>query len=76
VREALMAFAIPKSVTTAVPPDRSTLSGLMSRCTTPRACAYASALATSRNTPITSMIASGPRASRARRDSPSTKGIV
>ena len=39
VRAALIAFAMPKSVTTAVPPERSTLSGLMSRCTTPRWCA-------------------------------------
>ena len=29
------AFAIPKSVTTAVPPDSRMFSGLMSRCTTP-----------------------------------------
>ena len=33
------AFATPKSVTVAEPPERSTLSGLMSRCTTPSACA-------------------------------------
>ncbi len=39
VRAALMAFAMPKSVTTAVPPESSTLSGLMSRWTTPRWCA-------------------------------------
>ena len=38
VRAADNAFAIPKSVTTAVPPETSTLSGLMSRCTTPRSC--------------------------------------
>jgi hypothetical protein len=49
VRAALSAFAIPKSVTTAEPPDSSTLSGLMSRCTMPRSCAYASAFATSRS---------------------------
>jgi hypothetical protein len=36
VRAALIAFAMPKSVTTAVPPERSTLSGLMSRWTMPR----------------------------------------
>ena len=33
------ALATPKSVTTATPPESSTLSGLMSRCTTPCACA-------------------------------------
>ena len=31
----MSALATPKSVTTAAPPDRRTLSGLMSRCTTP-----------------------------------------
>ena len=71
-----MAFAMPKSVTTAAPPAMRTLSGLMSRCTTPRWCAYASARVTSRRIPITSVTASGPRPSRARSDSPSTKGIV
>ena len=40
VRESLNALAMPKSVTTAVPPESSTLSGLMSRCTMPRSCAY------------------------------------
>ena len=35
VRAASMALAMPKSDTTAVPPEMSTLSGLMSRCTTP-----------------------------------------
>ena len=34
-----MAFATPKSVTTACDPLRSTLPGLMSRWMTPRACA-------------------------------------
>ena len=76
VRAALMAFAMPKSVTTATPPEMSTLSGLMSRCTTPRWCAYASAFDTSRRMPITSGTASGPRERRERSDSPSTKGIV
>ena len=76
-RAALSAFAMPKSVTTAEPPVRSTLSGLMSRWTIPRSCAYASAFATSRSTPITSVIGSAPCAiNRARSDSPSTKGIV
>ena len=46
--EAVTAFATPKSVTTATPPEMSTLSGLMSRCTTPNEWAYASAETTSR----------------------------
>ena len=37
--EALRALAIPKSVTIVLPPDSSTLSGLMSRCTMP--CSWA-----------------------------------
>ena len=37
------AFATPKSVTTATPPGEMMLSGLMSRCTMPSPCAYASA---------------------------------
>ena len=77
VRAAEMALAIPKSVTTAVPPESSTLSGLMSRCTTPRACAYAKARATSRRTLVVSVIERAPSvASRARSDWPSTYGIV
>ena len=39
VRAALMALAMPKSVTVALPVESSTLSGLMSRCTMPLACA-------------------------------------
>lgn len=42
------AFAIPKSVTTAVPPEIRMLSGLISRWTMPRACANTSARPTSR----------------------------
>ncbi len=57
-RAALMAFAIPKSVTVALPWERSTLSGLMSRCTTPWECANASARATSRRMLTASRIAS------------------
>ena len=38
-REAESAFAIPKSTTTALPPDSRMFSGLMSRCTTPSPCA-------------------------------------
>jgi hypothetical protein len=77
IRDADSALAIPKSVTVAEPPDMSTLSGLMSRWTTPRSCAYASAFATSRSTPMTSVMGSAPvLVSRARNDSPSTKGIV
>ena len=75
--EAESAFATPKSVTTAEPPERSTLSGLMSRCTMPRACAYASAFATSRRMlTVSCTVSSCSRASRARSDSPSTYGIV
>ena len=75
VRDAEMAFAIPKSVTVALPAASSTLSGLMSRCTTPFACANARARATSRRMLITSPMVSGPCARRARTDSPSTYGI-
>ena len=72
-----MAFAIPKSVTVAEPPEISTLSGLMSRWTMPRSCAYASARATSCRRLTASVIESAPaRESRARSDSPSTNGIV
>jgi hypothetical protein len=38
-RDAEMAFAIPKSATTAPPSERRMFSGLMSRCTTPARCA-------------------------------------
>ena len=77
VRDAEMAFAIPKSVTVADRPAISTLSGLMSRCTTPCPCAYSSARATSRRMAVTSRSGSAPSlASRARSDSPSTNGIV
>ena len=75
--DALIAFATPKSVTTACCPVISTLSGLMSRCTTPRACAYASASTTSRRMRTASLTGISPsRASFARSDSPSTSGIV
>jgi hypothetical protein len=40
-------WAIPKSATRACPPCSRMFSGLMSRCTTPRPCAYESASATS-----------------------------
>ena len=73
---ATIAFAMPKSATTAVCPESRTLSGLMSRCTTPCSCAYASAFATSRRMSTACAIGTGPSASRARRDSPSTNGIV
>ena len=76
-RDAERAFAMPKSVTTAVPPESRTLSGLMSRCTTPRPCANSSARAMSRRMLMTSASDSAaPASSRARSDSPSTKGIV
>ena len=57
---AATAFAMPKSATTAVPSLSSTFSGLMSRCTIPRRCAYASARATSRTTFTTSGDREGP----------------
>jgi hypothetical protein len=43
VRDRRSALAMPKSVTIAVRPESSTVSGLMSRCTSPRPCAYSSA---------------------------------
>ena len=76
VREALSALAMPKSVTTAVPPESRTLSGLMSRCTIPRAWAYASALVTSRRIASTSPMGSPLPSRRLRSDSPSTYGMV
>ena len=77
VRDADNAFAMPKSVTTAVPCESSTLSGLMSRCTTPRACAYDSARATSRRMPThAAIVSAGVVPSRVRSDSPCTNGIV
>ena len=77
VFDAASALAMPKSVTTAAAPESSTLSGLMSRCTTPCSCAYASARATSRSTEIASATGSAPCcSSRARSDNPVTNGIV
>jgi hypothetical protein len=75
--ETVSAFATPKSVTTATPWESSTLSGLMSRWTTPRVWAYARAEATSRSTRTAwGTGSSRSRISRARSDSPSTYGIV
>ena len=75
--DALNAFATPKSVTIALPPESSTLSGLMSRCTMPCSCAYASADAISRSMRMAWLTGSSPcRARRTRSDSPSTNGIV
>jgi len=72
-----IAFATPKSVTTAAPPESSTLSGLMSRCTIPRSCAYASAVATSRRMFTPSVIdIAVPAVIMSRSDRPSTNGIV
>jgi hypothetical protein len=77
VRDVAIALAMPKSVTTAVPPESRMFSGLMSRCTTPSPCAKARARARSRRMPIASGSAIGsPRTSRARSDSPRTNGIV
>ena len=59
---AAIALAMPKSVTTAAPPDSITLSGFTSRWTTPCSCAYASARATSRRTLTHSLTGSGPSA--------------
>ena len=72
------ARAIPKSDTSTWPvaPSTRMLSGFTSRCTTWRACAYASASATSRS--IARTIATGGRGSRASRCasvSPSTSPI-
>jgi hypothetical protein len=59
---------MPKSATSACPPCSSTFSGLTSRCTTPRACAWSSASATSRASrtasPTGSALAREPRAQR------------
>jgi hypothetical protein len=73
---ATIAFAMPKSATTAVRPESRMLSGLMSRWTTPRSCAYDSAFATSRRMSTACEIGTGPAARRARRLSPSTNGMV
>jgi len=49
-RAALSAFATPKSVTNAWLPSMRTFPGFTSRCTTPRACAWASASSTASST--------------------------
>src|SRR5688572_24197513 len=75
--DSLTALATPKSVTRAWPRLTITLSGLMSRCTTPCSCAYASASVTSRSNRTASATGSSPsRASFARSDSPSMNGIT
>ena len=76
VLDAASAFAMPKSVTTAVPLDSSTFSGLMSRCTMPCACAYASACATLRRIARDSSNGMRPADNRARNESPRTNGMV
>ena len=77
VREALIALAMPKSVTTAAPPESRMFSGLMSRWITPSPWAKASARATSRSRLTASPRGSrAPVASRARNDSPRTNGMV
>src|SRR6266704_5539246 len=63
--EALNAFATPKSVTIALPPESSTLSGLMSRCTMPRSYAYASADAISRRMRMAWLTGNSPCRARA-----------
>ena len=76
VRDAESALAIPKSVTTAAPPESRMFSGLMSRWTMPCECAYASARATSRRMLTASGTGTGPCWMRARSECPSTNGIV
>ena len=77
VRAAFTALAMPKSATVAASPVSRMLSGLISRWMIPRSCAYASALATSRNTLTTSAIGnSRTRSIRARSDSPSIYGML
>ncbi len=54
-------LAIPKSVTTALPSSSSRmLAGLMSRCTTPRRCAYPNAPAIWDSHTLTTEIGNGP----------------
>ena len=73
----LTASAMPKSATSAAPSCSRMFSGLMSRCTTPRLCAYSSALATSRARRTDSSTGSCfSRVRRLRRVSPSTYGIT
>ena len=70
--ESVTAFATPKSVTTAWFCDSSTLSGLMSRCTTPWAWALVNASATSRRILRASPSGNSPsRFNLVRSDSPS-----
>ena len=77
VRAAAIALAIPKSVTTAAPPESRMFSGLMSRWTIPSACAAASARETSRTIETTSATGSAPRCFIcSRSDSPCTNGIT
>ena len=74
---ALSARAMPKSATTAVPPESMMFSGLMSRCTTPWLCAYASAPATSAVIRrVSSSDSCFSRSRRSRSDSPSTYGMT
>jgi hypothetical protein len=75
--DALTALATPKSVTSAWRPLSMTLSGLMSRCTTPRPWLKLSASITSRRIRSASLIGSAPsRDNFAASDSPSMYGIT
>ena len=75
--DALTALATPKSVTTAWPSDSSTLSGLMSRWTTPFRWAKESASTISRRILAASATGSSPsRASLLRSDSPWINGMT
>src|ERR1041385_273479 len=77
VREAVSALAMPKSVTTAAPWERSTFSGLMSRCTMPCPCAYASARATSRRMlTLSAGVSGGPAQRRGRRAAPGPERLA
>ena len=79
VGTASMRREMPKSITRARPVARSImmLSGLMSRCTTPRPCAYESAYATSSMSRTASRADSGPvRFTRSARLSPSTNPMA
>jgi len=68
---------IPKSTTLAPAPVSITFTGVMSRCTTPWACAVASAEATSTDMVTASRQGIGPcRAIRAETDSPSFSSIT
>ncbi len=67
---------MPKSSTFAPAGESMTLPGLMSRCTSPRACAAASAAATCAPTSSAAGAGSGPDRSRSARVGPWTSSIT